>query len=252
MKHITHKIIVITLLFTYGFSFATTGLQQKAEKAYGVKNYREAIMAYEAILKEGAVSYKLYYNLGNAYYKNNEIGKAIYSYELANKLEPNNQDIKNNLRIANQKTIDKIESKENFFIGAIKSGLVTALSTSGWAWLSIISLSAALLMAFMFFVSNTIALKRMGFFLSGISFIIFIGSMVLGFTDLNDKRVIKFAIILSRESKIHEEPSTESASKFSLHEGTRVSVLEANATWTNIKLENGNEGWIKTADVGLF
>ncbi|MES2514532.1 MAG: tetratricopeptide repeat protein [Bacteroidota bacterium] len=252
MKYITYKIIVITLLFAYGFSFAGSGLQEKAEKAYGDKNYKEAISFYESILKEGAVSYKLYYNLGNAYYKNNEIGKAIYSYELANKLEPNNQDIKNNLRIVNQKTIDKIESKENFFIGAIKSGLVTSLSTTGWAWLSIISLSLALMMAFMFFVANKMILKRIGFFLSGISLIIFIGSMVLGFTDLNDKRIIKFAIILNRESKIHEEPTANSASKFSLHEGTRVSVLEANATWTNIKLENGNEGWVKTTEVGLF
>jgi uncharacterized protein HemY len=80
---------------------------------------------YESILKEGSTSYKLHYNLGNAYYKNNELGKAIYNYELANKLQPNNNDVKMNLKIANEKTIDKIESKENFFIIAIKSGLVT-------------------------------------------------------------------------------------------------------------------------------
>ncbi|MES2761994.1 MAG: tetratricopeptide repeat protein [Bacteroidota bacterium] len=252
MKNIKHKIIIIALLFASGFSFANTGLQEKAEKAYGDKNYKEAIAAYESILKEGYTSYKLYYNLGNAYYKNNEIGKAIYNYELANKLEPNNQDIKTNLKIANQKTIDKIESKENFFIGAIKSGVVTSLSTTGWAWLSIISLGTALLLAFMFFVTGNMILKRIGFFLGGISFIVFIGSMVLGFTALNDKQLINFAIILNRESKIHEEPGDESASKFSLHEGTRVSVLESNPTWTNIKLENGNEGWVKTTDVGLF
>ena len=104
----------------------------------------------------------------------------------------------------------------------------------------------------MFFVTNKIALKRIGFFLSGISLIVFVGSMALGFTALNDKQVINFAIILNRESKIHEEPSVSSSSKFSLHEGTRVSVLESNADWTNIKLENGNEGWVKATDVGLF
>jgi tetratricopeptide (TPR) repeat protein len=252
MTQMKYIFLINVMLFAYEISFATSGLQQKAEKAYGDKNYKEAIQAYEAILKEGAVSYKLYYNLGNAYYKNNEIGKSIYSYELANKLEPNNEDIKNNLRIANQKTVDKIESKENFFIGAIKSGIVTSLSTRGWAWLTIISLSLTLALAFIFFVANNILLKRIGFFLSGVSLVVFIVSMVLGFTALTDKHVINFAIILNRESKIHEEPTENSGSKFSLHEGTRVSVLEANDTWTNIKLENGNEGWVKTVDVGLF
>ena len=76
--------------------------------------------------------------------------------------------------------------------------------------------------------------------------------MVLGFSALHSKQQISFAIITTRETKIHEEPSTTSNSKFSLHDGTKVSVIETNENWTNIKLENGNEGWVKTADIGLF
>ena len=252
MKQVKYILLFNVMLFASAVSFANKDLQVKAEKAYGEKNYKEAIKAYEEILKEELTSYKLYYNLGNAYYKNNEIGKAIYNYELANKLQPNNQDVKTNLKIANEKTIDKIESKENFFIGAIKSGLVNSLSTSGWAWCSIVSLIGALALAFLFFTSSQIALKRIGFFLSVLSFIVFIMSMIMGFTALEDKQVTNFAIILNRESKIHEEPTVSSSSKFSLHEGTRVSVLESNPNWTNIKLENGNEGWVKTIDVGMF
>jgi tetratricopeptide (TPR) repeat protein len=240
------------MLFASLFSFANKGLQEKAEKAYAEKNYKEAINAYESILKEGLTSYKLHYNLGNSYYKNNELGKAIYNYELANKLQPNNKDVQTNLIIANEKTIDKIETKENFFIGAIKSGLVNSLSTNGWAYTSIISLAAALILAFLFFTTNQLTLKRVGFFLSGISFIVFIASMLIGFTSLKDKQVSNFAIILNREVKIYEEPVTTSSSKFTLHEGTKVSVLESTSDWTNIKLENGNEGWIKTSTIGMF
>ncbi len=252
MKQIKHIILIFTILLHTVHVFANNDLQAKAEKYYSEKNYKEAIKTYEEITKEGLVSYKLYYNLGNAYYKNNELGKAIYNYELANKLQPNNKDIKTNLRIANEKTIDKIESKENFFIGAIKSGLVNSLSTTGWAWLSIISLTAALALVFLFFISKHLLLKRVGFFLGGISFIVFIASMVLGFSALKDKQELNFAIITNRESKIYEEPGKGSKSKFSLHEGTRVSVLETNPDWTNIKLENGNEGWVKTTEIGLF
>lgn len=252
MKSIPHILFSLLLILISTSVIANHDLQVKAEKAYSNKDYKQAIALYESILKEGSTSYKLHYNLGNAYYKNNELGKAIYNYELANKLQPNNKDVKTNLKIANEKTIDKIESKENFFIIAIKSGLVNALSTTGWAWFSIFSLIGCLVFAFVFFISNQLLFKRLGFFLSGISLVVFIASMVLGFSALEDKKEVNFAIVTNRESKIHEEPNVTSKTKFSLHEGTKVSVLETNPEWTNIKLENGNEGWLKTSEVGLF
>lgn len=244
-------ILLIAILVT-SYSFANNDLQTKAEKAYANKNYQEAINAYEQLNKDGYSSYKLYYNLGNAYYKNNELGKAIYNYELANKLQPNNEDVKTNLRIANEKTIDEIESKENFFLSAIKSGLVNALSTSGWAWLSIVSLIITLGLAFLFISSTQLNIKRISFFSSAIFLLLFLGSMILGFSALKNKNQVKFAIILPKETNIKPEPIASSKSKFQLHSGTKVKVLETNDEWTNIKLENGNEGWVKTSDVGLF
>lgn len=233
-------------------SLHANNLQLNAEKAYAAKDYKLAIENYEAIIKEGLVSYKLYYNLGNAYYKNKELGKAIYNYELAHKLSPTNQDIKNNLQIAADKTIDKIESKENFFVGAIKSGVVSALSETGWAWLSIISLIIALILFFIFYITQQLIIKRIGFFAGFIFLICFTLSMILGYTAINDKSNIRFAIVLAKESKIYEEPIKATKSKFNLHEGTKVKVLESNTEWTNIKLENGNEGWLPTSELGLF
>jgi len=250
-EHIKNTLFVICLLNSISI-FANADLEKKAETAFSEKKYKEAITIYETILKDRYISYKLYYNLGNSYYKNNELGKAIYNYELANKLQPNNSDVLTNLKIANSKTIDQIESKENFFIIAIRSGLVTVLSTDGWAWLSIISLCVALSFAFLFFSSSNSLFKRIGFFASGTCFILFISSFALGYTALNDKQKIKFAIITANEVRMHEEPSIESKSKFNLHAGTKVNILESNTNWTNIKLDNGNEGWLKTSDVGLF
>lgn len=252
MKQKKHIFLLVVTLFTSVISFASTILEQKAEKAYANKNYKEAIAIYEQFAKGGFQSYKLYYNLGNAYYKNNQLGKAIYNYELAKKLQPNNEDIKTNLRIANEKKIDDIECKENFFLGAIKSGLVSVLTTTGWAWLSIASCIIFLILTFSFIASNKVSVKRLSFFGGVIFLIVFVSSMALGFMALRNKTQINFAIITSREVKIFEEPNTGSTSKFSLHEGTKVKVLDVYDKWTNIKLENGNEGWVKTADVGLF
>lgn len=252
MKPVIYILLWAACLFSPVLASANNELQARAEKAYAARQYKDAVKAYEQMLEQGFTSWKLYYNLGNACYKNNELGKAIYYYELANKAEPNNEDIKTNLRLANDKTIDKIESKENFFLGAIKSGLVQALSTTGWAWLSIVSLVTGLLFLLIFFISENVILKRIGFFASGLFMVVFIATMVLGFSALNNKQQIKFAIVLSREVKVMAEPTDVSASKFSLHEGTRIKVLETNEEWTNIRLENGNEGWLKTNAVGLF
>lgn len=251
MKQISHIIIALTVLASTRLS-ANNVLAQKAEQLYAQKNYREAISCYQSIIKEGFSSYKLYYNLGNAYYKNNELGNAIYYYELAHKLQPNQKDVLNNLIIANAKTIDNIESKENFFLHTIKSGLVNSFSTTTWAWLSIACLVVALAAAFLFFITNRLTLKRIGFLLACVSLLLFISTMAFGFIAVHDKEKTTFAIIIQHESTIYDEPSTASNSKFTLHEGTKVAVLETTANWTNIKLENGNEGWVKTSEVGLF
>jgi tetratricopeptide (TPR) repeat protein len=248
------KYIFIFCFFTTNFSYAISfdEIQLKAEKAYADKNYKVAIQQYDSILKSGFSSYKLYYNLANAYYKNNQIGSSIYYYELANKLEPNNADVKNNLSLANQKTIDKIESNENYFVSVIKSSIINIVSTNSWAWISIVSLFLSFLLLFLFIISYKTIIKRICFFTGSFFIIIFILSMIFGFISHKDKNNIKFAIILKYECKVQTEPVTDSKTKFLLHEGTKVKVLETNPEWTNIKLENGNEGWLPTNQLGLF
>jgi tetratricopeptide (TPR) repeat protein len=252
MKHLTHIVLFIAMMFSHILCFSNNDVQLKAEKLYAKKNYKETITVYESLIKEGFHSSKLYYNLGNAYYKNNEIGKAIYSYELALKLNPNFNDAKNNLQLANKKTIDQIESKENYFVFAIKKGITNSLSTKTWAWISVFSFTFFLLGIYSFIIYKSLTLKRISFFICMISFICFLSSVIIGYLAVNEKNNNNFAIILSRESKIYEEPNTNSKVKFKLHEGTKADILDYTNDWRNIKLENGNEGWVSKTDIGEF
>src|SRR3954464_14967206 len=146
------KLIYIVICF-FAFSVASYGtneLLRKAERAYDLKKYKEAITNYEQLIKDGYTSYQLYFNLGNSYYRNNELGKAIYYYELARKAEPNDEDVRINLGIAASKTIDKIDAKENFFISAVKTNVLSSFTTNTWAWFSIASLAVAALLFFIF------------------------------------------------------------------------------------------------------
>jgi hypothetical protein len=171
---------------------------------------------------------------------------------LARKLNPNDEDLRINLGIAAAKTIDKIDSKENFFISAVKSNVLSSFDTEGWAVWSIVSMIALCLSVLFFVMTGSVGLKRLSFFFIVVSLIAFFNFYFLGWSALKSKHDNKFAIIVSRESKIMNEPTPTANSKFSLHEGTKIRVVESNGDWVLIKLDNGNEGWLKVNEVGII
>lgn len=247
------KIFYITLvLFFFSQKSFGNDLLQKAETAYDAKKYKEAIASYEQLINDGFKSYELYFNLGNAYYKNNELGKAIYYYELARKAEPNDEDVRINLGIASAKTIDKIDAKENFFISAVKTNLLSSFSTKTWAWFSILSLMIACVLFFVFVNSSRLLLKRVSFLVACLLTISFVITYSLGYSALQSKSTNKFGIILSREVRVMNEPTVSASTKFNLHEGTKIRVVKTNGDWVLIKLDNGNEGWLKVSEVGII
>jgi tetratricopeptide (TPR) repeat protein len=243
-------ILIVVLFFSWkGFG---NDLLQQAEKAYDSKKYKAAITCYEQLIHEGYKSYQLYYNIANAYYRNNDLGKAIYYYELARKINPNDEDIRINLAIASANTIDKIESKENFFISAVKTNVLSSFTTGTWAWMTIILLLFAALLFFVFVNSTILIVKRSSFLLSCILAVSFVVTYSLGYSSLQAKIENKFAIVTAKEVKIMNEPTVSAIAKFSLHEGTKIRVVENNGEWILIKLDNGNEGWVKLSNVGII
>lgn len=246
------RFFYITICIFFSFKISANDLITRAEKAYDSKKYKEAIESYEKLIKDGYKSYQLYFNLGNACYRNNDIGKAIYYYELARKVEPNDEDIRINLGIASAKTIDKIDSKENFFISAVKTNLLSSFSTTTWAWLTIFSLGFSAILFFLFVNSGVLLIKRISFVLSCALFVSFFVTYFLGYSAVQARYENKFAIILAKEIKIMNEPTAMAKVKFALHEGTKIRVVENNGDWLLIKLDNGNEGWVKVNDVGII
>ncbi len=241
--------VVMMLLSLASFS---NDLLKKAETAYEKREYKKAIESYEELLKEGYTSYQLYYNLGNAYYRNRQLGKAIYNYERAKKLNHKDEDVRTNLNLAYTKTIDKIEVKENFFISAVKTNVLSSFSTTTWAWMTIGASALFFLFLYLFIAGPNVFVKRLSFFVSVVLLVSFFIVYFLGNSAKKAKEENSFAIITATETKVYTEPTSTSTSKFGLHEGTRVRIVEPNADWILIKLENGNEGWLRLSDVGVF
>ena len=115
-----------------------SGLTKAAgDSAYMRNDYASAIQLYETLLKDGEAA-EVYYNLGNSYYKSENIARAILNYERALLLQPSNADIRANLEIARAKTIDKvIPVAEIFFISWTKS-LINCLNVDAWGYVGIV------------------------------------------------------------------------------------------------------------------
>ncbi len=244
--------LFLFLLVSFTAFSANEELVSAAKQAYDKGKYEQAISSYEKIINSGYSSSSLYYNLGNAYYKNDQIGKAIYNYELAHKLDPTDENTKHNLTIVNKRTKDQIDQKENYFAKNIEAGILNFLSTSGWAWLTIIALAFACIFFILFRITEKQKVKRLFFWLGTLALIKSVAALIIGYAALSNIEQKTQAIVLSQEVNVFNSPTKDAKSQFKLHEGTKVHVLEANTEWTSISLDNGNEGWLPTKDIGLF
>ena len=159
-------------------SYAITKAQ--ADSAYVRENYQQAIADYEALLKQG-VSADLYYNLGNAYYRTDNITKAVLNYERALLLSPGDDDIRFNLQMARSKTIDKITPESEMFFVTWYHSLVNLMSVDAWARLALIALAIAIVLALAYLFSERMWLRKVGFFGALFLLLVFLSSNLFAF-----------------------------------------------------------------------
>jgi tetratricopeptide (TPR) repeat protein len=216
----------------------------KANNLYAAGDYREAITHYNMIEASGEVSADLFYNIGNAYFKQNIVSKAILYYERAIKLRPGDPDISHNLALANAMTVDKIEAVPEFFVFTWIKNMRSNAGADMWAWLSIILFALCLLLFGLFLFARNITLRKFSFFLS---ILILLGSMNCGVFAYYQKKELhdtSAAIITPAVITVKSSPDASGKDLFILHEGTKVTILETLGEWQCIKLADGKQGWI--------
>ncbi|GAA3776012.1 tetratricopeptide repeat protein [Corallibacter vietnamensis] len=224
-------------------------LFEQGNTLYNNGNYKDAISKYEEIIKNGEHSSALYYNLGNAHYKLNNIAPSIYYFEKALQLSPNDQEIKNNIAFARNMTIDAIDTVPEVGFSKSINSISGTMNFDGWAITSIVCvvLFVVLFIGY-YFVYNT-SRKRI-LFISGMGFLIFAGiALGLAFHQENLVNNNNPAIVFAKESQVKSEPNLRSAEAFKLHEGTKVQILDTVNNWKKIKLSDGKSGWIPSQDI---
>lgn len=226
----------------------------EAKEFYSKGDYQKAIETYQSVLSAGYASVGLYYNLGNSYFKVHNIKSAILYYEKAKLLDPSDDDIEYNLELARSFTVDKIENmNELFFITWIK-GLRNLLSANSWALLSIITFVITLASFLLYLLSGRLVVRKTGFTIGVIVFFITLISFSMGYQLRNAQTSKNTAIIFTPTVTIKSTPAESGNNLFVLHEGAKVEILNelrdlTKTDWCEIRISDGNRGWVRKQDL---
>lgn len=243
------KIVYLLFICFFSLSAQNKDLFQEANTAYNEGNYSEAISNYERILENGETSADLYYNLANAHYKLSHIAPSIYYYEKALQLDPGDPDVKNNLGFAQRMLIDEIEEVPKTGLSKIINKLISVLSFNGWAWTAVICSVLFATFFLLYYFSNSSRPKRLFFTTSVIALILMFSALIFAYQQQGYQKNSQFAIIFSEEAIIRSEPTLRSNEILTLHEGTKVKILETFQNWIKFELANEIQGWMDKSDV---
>ena len=220
-----------------------------ADAEYSKGNYVQAIKDYEELLRKNKTA-DVYYNLGNAYYRTDNIVQAVLAYERALMLSPGDEDIRFNLQMARSKTIDKITPESEMFFVSWWRSLVSLMSADGWAYFSIVFISLALLLLLAYLFSEQILVRKIGFFGGLILIVLFLLSNVFAYQQKNLFENRKGAIVIAPLLTIKKTPSKTSSDVSVIHEGTRVDITDDTMRdWKAVRLADGREGWVQPSEI---
>lgn len=237
---------------------ASASTAELADSAYVKENYSEAVQLYNQALAEGAVSAGIYYNLGNAYFRDGKLGRAVIAYERSLRIDPANADARANLAFVRSRLQDLPED-DNSLLSNIHTDVVTAASANAWAWIAFGAFILLLAAVAVYIFAPGVLLRKAGFFSAivlvvlTIYFIVVAADAARRVTDHSDAIVTVPTTLLNSVPRLPRQ--TEKV--VPLHEGTKVQIIDSVLTpddpvsprWYNVKINNSTEAWLRATDV---
>lgn len=249
-KNMKRIILFLSLILCFGVAaFAQSAALKQANNLYAKGNYSDAAKIYEQILSKEGVAPELYYNLGNAYFKSNETGKSILNYERALRLSPRYEDARVNLELAQQKVVDNIVQTPTFFVGRWIENLIKLMTSNQWLVVSSVLFVLCLILSFLFVFAPSLGIRKISFYV-GMSFLVF-SFFSLVFSGVRKDQLVNHheAIVMSGVVTAKSSPDKSGTDLFQLHEGTKVTIKSTLGKWIEIKLGNGNVGWVEQENI---
>lgn len=244
---------IIFLLSFMQFVQAESFTKADADKAYQENKYAEAIKMYENILATQGESAVVYYNLGNSYFKEKNMAKAVLNYERALLLNPGDADIRFNLDMARSKTVDQITPATEVFIVTWVNSLTNMQSERGWTKIGIVSFICLLVGLALYIFSKRLFVRKIGFIGAVVLLVVTVCANLFARQQKNELMDRTGAIVMSPTVTVKSTPDKSGTELFVLHEGTKVFVEDNSMKgWKEIRLEDGNKGWIPTEAIEII
>ena len=249
---------ILTLLFVFSFAAGTYAQVNndvkftKGVTQFSAGDFKGALDAWTDIYNTGYRSASLAYNIGNAYFKLNNIPSAILFYERAYLLDPADENINYNLQIARTLIVDRFNEIPELFFVRWYHFIALTMHTNTWAKISLISFILCLLLLSVYIYTSNYRYKIIGFW-SAI-FLIVLSLSSLNFSLKNKTLVYdgQKAIIMTPVVSGKSSPDSSGTDLFVLHEGTRVSVEDHVGDWYDIRLSDGNKGWVPGSALSII
>ncbi|WGK66322.1 SH3 domain-containing protein [Croceiramulus getboli] len=205
--------------------------------------------SYQAALETGYEASALYYNLGNAHYKLNNVAPSIYYFEKALQLAPGDEEIQNNLKYAENLRVDVVEQLPENAVKKFVNRMVSIFSTKGWAVTTILFVSLFTLFFLLYYFALSTQKKRLYF--TAFCVCALVAILAFGFSNyaFAKAKSDRPAIIYAQEVAVKAAPQLSSENAFTLHAGTKVQVLESIKNWKRIRLADGKLGWIPETEL---
>lgn len=227
-------------------------LWTKANDAYSMGQYETALNDYIEIEKNGYHSYRLYYNMGNAWYKTGNMGKAILYYEKALKLNPAGEDALNNLQIAKLQTLDKIDVLPEFIVSTWIKDIRNLMSSNGWGYTAVGLFAVVCILLLLFKFAPTTGGRKLSFVLACVVFMFFIFAVLFAFSLRAKAKSEDNAVVMVPVSNVKSAPNSTGNNLFILHEGSKVEILEQAGKWCRIEISDGRQGWLEGKDIEVI
>ena len=219
-------------------------LMKTGNDFYQNKEYEEAIKSYESILQQGYLSGDLYYNLGNAYFRIGAIGNAILFYERALKVSPSHEDAAYNLRIANARTVDKIQEIPPLFFIKWWNILLSTFTSTGWQTIIFIFYILLLTCIAVYFLVRNLQIQKYAFIFGSLNIAALLIAVILFFSSLERESSNDYGILLKSVATAKISPDAQSNDAFVIHEGIKFRIEDQVKNWVKIKLADGKVGWL--------
>lgn len=230
-----------------------SGPQEAAAQAYRDRDFSESIALYEEIIAQGKtddkVSAQLYYNLGNAYFRGNQLGKAILNYERALLLDPGDSDIRHNLRFVQNRTIDRINIADTLFLTNWFRGIRNIFSVNQWGTISIVLFILFLACVAVYLFVRQLWARKTAFYTGIVLFLLVISANIFAFSQKRERVRGDSAIVMVGAAAVNASPDVNGNQLFELHEGTKVKIRNTDGNWFEIQIADGSVGWIQQKNV---